>query len=90
MLTLYKYYKFAFKDLIFNLGLRVDRYDANQQVLKDPYVLFPTIKAGEYQINQGVTPNQLIELFKRGDSVSYSFTIIEGWTFAQALDTKTE
>ena len=31
--------KFAFDDLIFNIGLRVDRYDANQQVLKDPYLL---------------------------------------------------
>lgn len=32
---------FAFKDLIFNVGLRVDRFDANQKVLKDPYVLYP-------------------------------------------------
>ncbi len=39
--------KFEFEDLIFRVGLRVDRYDANQQVLKDPYVLFPTIKAGD-------------------------------------------
>lgn len=39
--------KFAFDDLVFNIGLRVDRYDANQQVLKDPFVLFPTVKAGE-------------------------------------------
>lgn len=39
--------KFAFKDLIFNIGLRVDRFDANQKVLKDPYLLFPAITAGE-------------------------------------------
>lgn len=39
--------KFSFDDLVFNVGVRVDRYDANQQVLRDPYVLFPTIKAGE-------------------------------------------
>jgi outer membrane receptor for ferrienterochelin and colicin len=31
--------KFAFKDLIFNIGARIDRYDANQMVLKDPYLL---------------------------------------------------
>jgi hypothetical protein len=43
--------KFEFEDLVFNIGLRVDRYDANQQVLKDPYVLFPTIKAGELEAN---------------------------------------
>lgn len=39
--------KFAFKDLIFNIGLRVDRFDANQKVLKDPFSLFETVKAGE-------------------------------------------
>ncbi|MEZ5196535.1 MAG: hypothetical protein R2764_09080 [Bacteroidales bacterium] len=33
--------KFAFKDLIFNVGVRVDRFDANQPVLKDPFLLFP-------------------------------------------------
>ena len=31
--------KFAFDDLIFNIGVRVDRFDANQKVLKDPYLL---------------------------------------------------
>lgn len=34
-------------DMILRVGLRVDRYDANQAVLKDKYVLFPTVKAGE-------------------------------------------
>ena len=32
--------KFAFKDLIFNIGVRVDRFDANQDVLRDPYILY--------------------------------------------------
>jgi outer membrane receptor protein involved in Fe transport len=31
--------KFAFRDLIFNIGMRIDRYDANQLVLKDPFLL---------------------------------------------------
>ena len=31
--------KFDYKDVKFNVGLRVDRYDANQQVLKDPFLL---------------------------------------------------
>ncbi len=31
---------FAFKDLVFNVGVRVDRFDANQTVLKDPYLLY--------------------------------------------------
>ncbi len=39
--------KFAFDDIIFNVGVRVDRFDANQGVLIDPYVLGDTYKAGE-------------------------------------------
>jgi hypothetical protein len=39
--------KFAFDDLIFNLGLRVDRYDANQFVPKDPYVISEAYSASE-------------------------------------------
>ncbi len=34
--------KFAFRDLIFNAGVRIDRFDANQRVLKDPYTLYAT------------------------------------------------
>ena len=30
--------EFSFKDLIFRIGVRVDRFDANQKVLKDPYL----------------------------------------------------
>lgn len=39
--------KFAFNDLIFNIGLRVDRFDANQKVLKDPYLLYPAKTVSE-------------------------------------------
>jgi len=43
--------KFDFKDLKFNVGLRVDRFDANQKVLKDKYLLYETKTAGE--VNYG-------------------------------------
>ncbi|MEM9936003.1 MAG: TonB-dependent receptor, partial [Bacteroidota bacterium] len=39
--------KFEFEDIIFNVGLRVDRFDANQPVLKDNFSLYPTYTAGE-------------------------------------------
>jgi outer membrane receptor protein involved in Fe transport len=39
--------KFSFDDLVFNIGLRFDRFDANQSVLKDPYTLFPAKTVGE-------------------------------------------
>ena len=32
--------KFAFKDIVFNVGVRVDVFDANQPVLRDPYLFF--------------------------------------------------
>ncbi|MGB0592830.1 MAG: TonB-dependent receptor domain-containing protein [Flavobacteriales bacterium] len=37
--------KFAFDDLIFSIGLRVDRYDANQSVLADEYCLYDAYTA---------------------------------------------
>jgi hypothetical protein len=42
--------KFDFKDLRFNIGLRVDRFDANQPVLKDKYLLYEAKTAGELSI----------------------------------------
>jgi len=33
--------RFDYKDLHFNVGVRVDRYSANTKVLKDPYSLYP-------------------------------------------------
>lgn len=47
--------KFAFRDLIFNIGLRVDRYDANQKVLKDPYLLYEARTVGEVAELAGVS-----------------------------------
>ncbi len=42
--------KFSFKDMFFNIGLRLDRFDANQQVLKDPFSLYQARTAGD--VNQ--------------------------------------
>lgn len=44
-----------------------------------------TIKAGEYLIEARHTPDDLVDLFRRGDSVLHSLTIIEGWTFRQMM-----
>lgn len=32
--------KFAFDDIVFNVGVRVDVFDANQPVLKDPFLIY--------------------------------------------------
>ena len=47
--------KFAFKDLIFNVGVRVDRFDANQKVLKDPYILYDYYTVGDKSNNGQIT-----------------------------------
>lgn len=39
--------KFVFKDLIVRLGVRMERFDANQAVLKDPYSMVPIYTVGE-------------------------------------------
>src|SRR5690606_27713803 len=46
--------KFSFKDMFFNIGLRIDRFDANQQVLKDPFTLYQARTAGDVSQIGGV------------------------------------
>ncbi|MBK7808284.1 MAG: carboxypeptidase regulatory-like domain-containing protein [Saprospiraceae bacterium] len=40
--------KFSYKDIIFRLGLRVDYFDANTKVLRDPYALYEIENAKDY------------------------------------------
>lgn len=57
--------KFYFQDLIFNVGVRVDYYDGNQYVLKDPYLLYESYTVGELRnlIKEGnvVANNRIID-----------------------------
>ncbi len=43
------------------------------------------IKAGEYFIPAGTTPDQLLALLVSGGVVKHSFTLVEGWTFHQVI-----
>jgi hypothetical protein len=45
--------QFVFKDLIVRAGVRFDRFDANQGVLKDPYSLVPVYTVGEVKKSSG-------------------------------------
>ena len=47
--------KFAFKDLIFQIGVRADRFDANQFVLKDPFILYDYYKVGDKRVDGKIT-----------------------------------
>ena len=44
-----------------------------------------SVHAGEYRIDAGTTPRQLLQIFVAGDVQLYSFTIIEGWTFRELV-----
>jgi len=44
-----------------------------------------TIKAGEYTLDAGITPEALLRLLVSGKVVSYRFTIVEGWNIYQLL-----
>ncbi|MDP5098697.1 MAG: hypothetical protein NWQ27_01775, partial [Crocinitomicaceae bacterium] len=49
--------KFAFKDIVFNVGVRVDVFDANQPVLKDPYLFYNARTAAEARELKAADPN---------------------------------
>lgn len=45
-----------------------------------------TIMTGEYALQPGLSPPQLLELLASGKVISYRFTIVEGWSLQQLLD----
>ena|SRR5690554_3257569 len=45
-----------------------------------------TIKTGEYALQPGLRPAQLLALLASGKVISYRFTIVEGWSLQQLLD----
>lgn len=44
------------------------------------------IKAGEYALLPGMTAPQLLDHFVSGKVVQHSLTLVEGWTFRQAME----
>lgn len=63
--------KFEFEDIIFNVGLRVDRFDANQPVLKDNYSLYPVYTAAEVASGQLGVPGYTLPSGIGTDYVPY-------------------
>lgn len=43
----------------------------------------PSLKAGSYRIEGGMSPLSLLDTLARGNTIKESLTIIEGWNFAQ-------
>lgn len=65
--------KFTFRDIIFRLGVRMDRYDANTKVLQDPYSLYAIQGANDFHSqNGGERPGNI------GDDFSVYTTVDDG------------
>ncbi|MEO0469672.1 MAG: hypothetical protein AAF206_08640 [Bacteroidota bacterium] len=63
--------KFEFEDITFNIGVRVDRFDANQVVLKDNFSLYPTYSASEVASGNLGIPTYDLPTGIDGDFVPY-------------------
>lgn len=48
------------------------------------------IKAGNYEVEKGLTPLELMEKLTRGDRTALAITFVEGWTFRQMRRTVDE
>lgn len=80
-------------EIPFGSNIRSVAKDLNsKQLIKDEWLfialakvegLETKIKAGEYQIQQGTTAQELLHLFVKGKAVQYSQSIIEGRTFSE-------
>ena len=54
-------------------------FEVLTRLLGDP----KNVKAGNYEIESGVTPLELMEKLTRGDYNALAITFVEGWTFRQ-------
>ncbi|MBX2817064.1 MAG: carboxypeptidase regulatory-like domain-containing protein [Saprospiraceae bacterium] len=80
--------KFSFKDIIFRVGLRVDRFDANTKVLKDPFSLYEVMDASTFYDRFGGTqPSNVGDDFKvyvngEGSTEVKAFRQDDQWYFS--------
>jgi UPF0755 protein len=67
---------------------------ARQKIIDDPWLfillakvrgLETRVRAGEYQIEPGLTADELLDKFAEGNAIQYKLTVIEGWSFRQLL-----
>jgi outer membrane receptor protein involved in Fe transport len=84
--------KFTFKDIIIRAGLRVDYFDANTRVLKDPYSLYEIQNAQDFHNNVGTDrPSTIQDDFKvyvesEGSDVVKAYRDGDQWYFANGTE----
>ena len=60
--------KFYFQDLIFNVGVRLDYFNGNQYVLKDPYLLYESYTVADIRANRNLISGGDSYLDQAGDN----------------------
>ncbi len=65
--------KFAFRDIVFNVGVRVDVFDANQPVLKDPYLFYSARTVAEAKAELANDPS--LTWIEIPDAVGDDYTV---------------
>jgi UPF0755 protein len=71
-------------DLVERSGIHVKRREF--ELLARALGRVRNLKAGSYEIDQAVTPIELLDKLTRGDVTQAEVRLIEGWTFAQFRD----
>ncbi|MFM2224907.1 MAG: hypothetical protein RJA07_1109 [Bacteroidota bacterium] len=66
---------FVYKDMHFNAGVRIDRYDANTQILKDPYSLYATFSLAD--LENGAGSDKLFPQSKPSNIASTSVAYVD-------------
>jgi outer membrane receptor protein involved in Fe transport len=80
--------KFTFKDIIFRVGVRVDRYDANTKQMIDPYSLYEVMNASDFYASvgserpAGVEDDYLIYTTSETSDAVQAFRKGDQWYFA--------
>ena len=46
----------------------------------------PVIRTGEFALQPGLRPQELLRLLSSGEVIQYRLTLVEGWTFGQLLE----
>ncbi len=79
--------KFNYKDLILRLGVRIDRYDANTKVLKDPFSIYEITQAKDFYAGTGepkpvaVGDDYLVYVTAKNSNAVKAFRKGEQWYF---------
>lgn len=80
--------KFTFKDIIFRVGVRIDRFDANNKVLKDPYSLYEVMSASDFSdrfaadIPENIGDDYKVYVTTEGGEAIKAFRDGDSWYFA--------